>query len=220
MLSKKSSVRRAALAIVAASSAIALSACSAGHISQTANQVPAVDGSANELTDDKGIISPLAVRDAQVIVDQEKNAASFKFTAVNQDRSGAVYTLDSIKVGGKDVQLTPEGDAKKELKFNCSIVADSQDMVKNYAEGVKDTTACINYFAAKADAASFIDQNGTDAGQTTEAQLKFSSDKGQGQDITIEVAIVTNHGTDAGVTHRDDHGKGETDNDRFQSNDK
>ena len=57
----KSVVRRGALATVAAASAVALAACGAGQISQTANQVAAVDGAQNV---QEAIPGGIAIREA------------------------------------------------------------------------------------------------------------------------------------------------------------
>ena len=94
----KSVVRRGALATVAAASAVALAACGAGQISQTANQVAAVDGAQNV---QEAVPGGVAIRDAHIIVDPESGDAALKFSVTNQERSNdAVYTLESVEVEG------------------------------------------------------------------------------------------------------------------------
>ena len=79
----KSVVRRGALATVAAASAVALAACGAGQISQTANQVAAVDGAQNV---QEAVPGGVAIRDAHIIVDPESGDAALKFPSPTRAR--------------------------------------------------------------------------------------------------------------------------------------
>ena len=66
-MSLKSASLRSGIAIVAAGSALALSACSAGQISQTANQVPAVDGGAANAEDNNITLRDVTVQPLSLI---------------------------------------------------------------------------------------------------------------------------------------------------------
>lgn len=131
----KSVARRAGLVAVAGCSAFALAACGAGQISQTSNQVAAVDGASAENED-----GTIAVRDVQVIIEND-GAAGLKFTAVNQDTSGAMHTLRSVSVDGTAVDLSKN----PELGRDCSLVADTP---QNVAAMPKAENACITYVAS------------------------------------------------------------------------
>ena len=87
------------LAAVAVASALALTGCSAGQITQTSNQVAAVDG-ATAFTEDR----ELSVQDATVILAEDGQAA-VKFTVTNQDRSMKDHTLKSVTVDGTPAAL-------------------------------------------------------------------------------------------------------------------
>lgn len=108
--------------------AFALTACSAGQITQTSSQVAAVDGASANAEDDS-----VAVRDVTVKID-ENDKASLKFVAVNQDYSQAPHRLESVQVDGKDAGFNP-----RTIDFNCTLISDS-------AEGQQDRgAACIDY---------------------------------------------------------------------------
>ena len=105
----KSVLRRSALITVSAASAVALAACGAGQISQTANQHPAVDGAMNGGEDAAGkgaentnsALGFVNIRDAHILVDPEAGTAGLKFSASNQQRATeSVYKLKSVTVEG------------------------------------------------------------------------------------------------------------------------
>ncbi|WKD60472.1 hypothetical protein CCICO_02100 [Corynebacterium ciconiae DSM 44920] len=129
-----SAARRAGLAAVAGLSALALAACGAGQVTQTSDQVAAVDG-ASAGTED-GL---MAVRDVHVIVEDDATTG-LKFTAINQDPSGTSHTLQSIKVDGNEVQLS----ANPSLGQDCSLVADTEQNIKELKKPSKGE-ACITY---------------------------------------------------------------------------
>lgn len=112
--SVKSAARRAGLLSAAAVSALALASCSAGHITQTSEQVAAVDGSSAD-----GADGAVAVRDVTLTVD-ENSAAALKFTAINQDPHRADHRLQSVAVNGKPVNVPAQT-----LKPNCAVVGAS-----------------------------------------------------------------------------------------------
>ena len=109
----KSAARRGVALGLAGCAALALSACGAGQISQTANQVAAVDG-ASAHSDDNTI----AVRDVTVVVNDDSTAA-LKFTAVNQDTSESTHTLESVTVGGEQVTLSEKPKAGTRMHCRC-----------------------------------------------------------------------------------------------------
>lgn len=132
MKSLKSAARRGGIVSAAALSALALASCSAGQVTQTSTQVAAVDGA---WADSEG--GEIAVRDVTVLVLDEQNAA-VQFTAINQDPSMAVHSLESVTVDGADVQL----DNTPPLEHNCSLVADSEEGF----EAIPETDiGCIEY---------------------------------------------------------------------------
>ena len=97
MQSLKSAARRGAIISVTAVSALALASCSAGHVTQTADKVAAVDGASASTEDNK-----VAVRDVTILVEPDGSAA-LKFTAVNQGYDTDVISLESVKVDGQRV---------------------------------------------------------------------------------------------------------------------
>lgn len=109
------------LAAVAVASALALAGCSAGQITQTSDQVAAVDG-ATAFTEGQ----ELSVQDATVILAEDGKAA-VKFTVTNQDRSMKDHVLESVTVDGTPAKL---GNARP-IPYNGSLVADSAEGLKN-----------------------------------------------------------------------------------------
>lgn len=169
--------RRAALLTAAGAATLALSACGAGQISQTADQVAAVDGAGAETANKE-----VAVRDVTVIVSEDKSAA-LKFTAVNQDTAQKAHKLTSVKVGGQDVQLSE----KPEFKRGCSLVADS---AKNIEALKKSDNLCITYITTKLNNDNFA------AGGNK--PVVFTFDSGE---IKLDATIAANHNED-GQTNR------------------
>ncbi|MCQ9343634.1 hypothetical protein [Corynebacterium kozikiae] len=96
--SLKSAARRGALISVAATSALALASCSAGQITQTSSQVPAVDGAFSAY---QGV----QLRDVTVHVNEE-GQAGVKFFAANLDTADRSYDLRGITVDGTPVTLS------------------------------------------------------------------------------------------------------------------
>lgn len=142
MKSLKSVARRGAIMTVAATSALALASCSAGQITQTSSQVAAVDGAS--VNSDNGAI---AVRDVTVHV-SEDGEAGVKFTAINQDTSGATHRLEAISVDGTDVEF----DGAEPLERNCSMVADIEEELDKL---VVPEAGCIQHIATTLDNPGF-----------------------------------------------------------------
>ncbi|MDU0478948.1 hypothetical protein QVA66_06825 [Staphylococcus chromogenes] len=161
--------RRGAIFTVAGAAALALSACSAGQITQTSDQVAAVDGSGAETANKE-----VAVRDVTVIVNEDQSAA-LKFTAVNQDSKNKAHKLTSVKVNGKDVTLS----AQPEIKRNCSLVADT---AKNIQTLKKSDNVCIEYVTT-----SLANDKFAPGGRKP---VTFTFDAGE---IKVDATIATNH---------------------------
>lgn len=164
--------RRGALLTVVGAAALALSACGAGQISQTSDQVAAVDGAGAETANKE-----IAVRDVTVIVNEDKTAA-LKFTAVNQDSKLKNHTLTGVKVDGKEVTLS----AKPTIKPKTSLVADD---AKNIAHLKQGNAAGIEYVETK------LENNGLAAGGTK--PVTFTFDSGE---IKVDATVSTNHSQD------------------------
>lgn len=128
------SLKQVAVVSVAAASALALAGCSAGQITQTADQVAAVDG-ASAATEN----GEVAVQDVHVILD-ENGSAALKFTATNQDTSMKDHTLNSVTVDGQAVQI----EGTQAIKYNCALVADSAEGLERMPQ---DADNCIQYSA-------------------------------------------------------------------------
>lgn len=139
MKSLKSAVRRGGTISAAALSALALAACSAGQITQTSSQVPAVDGM--RAGDQQTGVS---VHDVTVLLDDTTGEAALKFTATNQDPSKTEYTLESVEVDGQPVQMDPTGP----IAEGCSVVADS---AAHLADMPQADDLCIEYVETSLD---------------------------------------------------------------------
>jgi hypothetical protein len=140
--SLKSAARRGGIISAAALSALALAACSAGQVTQTASQVAPVNGAEGNSED-----GTVAVRDVTIVLD-EKGEAALKFTAINQDTSMTEHTLESVDVNGQSVSIDAEP-----LSRDCVLVADSADRLK--ATPQADGIGCIQYTETSLDNDNF-----------------------------------------------------------------
>ena len=122
------------LVAVIAAAGLALTGCSAGQITQTSNQVAAVDG-ASAATEN----GEIAVQDVTVVLAEDGQAA-LKFSATNQDTSMKDHTLQSVTVDGTPVQLANNNT----IKYNCVLVADSAEGLDRLPQ---DDNNCIDYAA-------------------------------------------------------------------------
>lgn len=150
-------------------SALALTGCSAGQITQTSSQVAAVDG-ATAFTENR----ELSVLDVTVVLD-ENGQAALKFVATNQDRSEADHQLLSAEVDGARVNL----GSTKTIGYNCSLVSDSKDGLDRIPES-KD--ACIQYVANSVENKDFA--------YGDNVPVKFNFDAGS-IDVTATVSAHT-----------------------------
>lgn len=166
MKSLKSAARRGAMISVAAASALALASCSAGQITQTSDQVAAVDGS--EIDNANGTI---ALRDVTISL-TEQGQAGVKFTAINQDNSNKEHVLKSITVDG--TKATIDGDTK--LASDCSIVGAIKAEMSRLTE---PKSGCITHVITS------VENKGLAVGGSK--NVVFSFDSG---DIALDVTIA------------------------------
>jgi hypothetical protein len=182
----KSPAARGALALVAGSAALTLTACGAGQISQTANQVPAVNGTNGEIGD-------AVVRDVSLII-QEDNSVALKFNASNQAIQDNPVTLSDVTVEDADFNL----GGSRTIDGRCNLVADSeqglQDMRADDAEKALGEGSCTEYLTTTVEGEDFF----PGASRT----VTFSFDEG---DIEINAPIVSYY-AEAGSLHRDQDG--------------
>lgn len=113
------SLKPAAAVSAIAASALLIAGCSAGQITQTSNQVAAVDGASTTSENQE-----IAVQDVTLVL-EENGTAALKFTAINQNDARQPHTLLSASVNGNDVVL----DGPTEIPAQCVLVADSQPAI-------------------------------------------------------------------------------------------
>ncbi|OHO33279.1 hypothetical protein HMPREF2690_07750 [Corynebacterium sp. HMSC034E11] len=128
------SLKQVAVIAAAGCASLALVGCSAGQITQTSNQVAAVDG-ASAATEN----GEVAVQDVTVVLAEDGKAA-LKFTATNQDTSMTDHTLKSVTAGGNTVKIANNNT----IKYNCVLVADSAAGLERLPQ---DDANCISYTA-------------------------------------------------------------------------
>lgn len=116
----------------AASALLLLAGCSAGQITQTSDQVAAVDGAS--VASENGEV---AVQDVTVVLDANGKAA-LKFSAMNQDTSMTEHNLLSATVDGQPVSLGPS----QAIGYNCVLVGDSAEGLERMPQ---DKNNCIDY---------------------------------------------------------------------------
>lgn len=141
MTSLKPVARRAALAATCGVALMSLAACSAGQISQTANQVAAVDG-----VEVGGRGEAVVLRDVKIVVEDD-GTRYLVFAAINQDTTRVEdVELEGITVDGQavDADVDPLGK-------NCSVVADVPDYIETYSAINEDTATCAQYITIDVD---------------------------------------------------------------------
>lgn len=117
----KTIIRRGLTLSVLAASTLALSACGAGQISQTSDQVAAVDGaSANSENNE------IALRDVTVHMTADGATAGVKFTAINQNVTNEEHTLTRVTVDGSVVDF--DGDTS--IPAQGSLVSDIPEEIE------------------------------------------------------------------------------------------
>ncbi|ALA68695.1 hypothetical protein [Corynebacterium lactis] len=224
----KSVLRRGSIVAISAASAVVLAACGAGQVSQTADQLPAVDGSLNigkaeaGKSEAKGNprIGSVALRDVHVLVDPEGDTAALKFSASNQQRAtDSFFTLKSIKVDGVgDVTLKPAGETPsykehkkgdKSVPRNCQLVVGPESVIAPLAKTAKDNTGCIAYFSNTLNPESLVGEKSSAAAQHRNVTFEFT-DK-DGAKVTYPLtATVSADILEAGQANRGADGQIET----------
>ncbi|MDO4631269.1 MAG: hypothetical protein Q4A82_03170 [Corynebacterium sp.] len=188
--------------LIAATSALALASCSAGQITQTSDQVAAVDGASANSSDNK-----LAVRDVTIHVTDE-GETGVKFTAINQDKKDATHQLRKITIDGDEVTI--DGDTT----FNpgCNLVG---DIASEMTDLVEPDKACVMHVTTS------ITNPGYPLGGTKEVVFEFDSGS-----ITTNAAVSApvlqsgkvNRKTNAeNHQHGDSHGSGHGDSSESNS---
>ena len=160
---------RSALAIaVIGAASLGLTGCGAGQISQTADQVAAVDGASAETED-----GAIQIRDVTVSV-TDTQQASLKFTAVNDEKnSGESIQLESVAIDGTPVTVS----GNKIINSGCSLIVDSQKMITAMPQADRENM-CATYAAS-----SFTDP-GAVPGQQREVVFSFSNG-----DVTVQAPV-------------------------------
>lgn len=126
------SLKPAAAVSAIAASALLLAGCSAGQITQTSDQVAAVDGAAAASGNNE-----VAVQDVTVVL-ADNGQAALKFTAINQNDARKPHTLQSVTVDGTPVQL----GGPAEIAAQCTLVGDSAEGLQSIPQAASD---CIQY---------------------------------------------------------------------------
>ncbi|MGO3361009.1 MAG: hypothetical protein ACTIL2_01075 [Corynebacterium sp.] len=180
MKTRKSATRRV-LAVTAGCAALALSACSAGQISQTATQVAAVNGTNGEIGD-------AVVRDV-TLVTQEDNSVALKFNASNQAMQQEDIVLEDVTVQDADFDF---GGAHT-LAPNCSLVADSDAALEEMNPGGAPV-GCTEYLPTTVEGENFYN------GAARTVTFQFSNG-----DVDINAPIVDWY-AEAGKTYRHQDG--------------
>ncbi|MCF4007163.1 hypothetical protein L1O03_08255 [Corynebacterium uropygiale] len=148
MKSLKSAARSGLLVTATLASALALGACSAGQISQTADQVPAINGT-NADADNNS----LSVRDLTVILDpHDANNNTLRFIITNQDPKTAgsaqgenashkhEVTLTKVTLDGTDVTFNGE---LPPIGRGCTLFSDSADALQTGPQDGTEKNQCI-----------------------------------------------------------------------------
>lgn len=195
-MSLKSVMRRSAIATVAVGSALALTACSAGQVTQTSDQVAAVDGAK---TPKDSTPSGVGIRDAHIIIYPESDYAALKFTAINEERDDVTYTIESIEVEGVgDVEFTPmaataasEQRSGDPLAFgrDCAVVADADVALEEVVETAGDAQACISYVATELDPETLTGEDNNAAGLSRDITFNISGSDGSTEEITLYATV-------------------------------
>ncbi|MGN0100817.1 MAG: hypothetical protein ACI39C_07755, partial [Dietzia sp.] len=155
------------LVVLAVGAALGASACSAGQVSQTANQVAAVDGG-------RGAVGDLAVNDLQVVVPENGGQARVGFVASFSGYGlGEPASLDSVEIDGTPVQL----GQTQPLERGCSIVVNAREN----AEPAPVEGVCVEQTTA-----TLPSSENLDLGTSVPATVTFST----GDRIETQAAVV------------------------------
>ncbi len=200
-MSLKSASLRSGIAIVAAGSALALSACGAGQISQTANQVPAVDGSAANAENNN-----ITLRDVTVQPKTDDHGGAVAFALSNIDPTNTERQLQRISVDGQEVKV----DGNKDLKPQCQIVGNNEKAIEAMgANDVKTNSSASESATASPNGESRINcvsyvHTSFDGSPTpgTAVNVTFTLDNGE---VSLKAPVAASV-PEAGQTTRDNEG--------------
>ncbi|MDO4929316.1 MAG: hypothetical protein Q3976_09735 [Corynebacterium sp.] len=121
----KTTIRRGLTLSVLTASALALSACSAGQITQTSDQVAAVDGASADSENNE-----IALRDVTVHMTADGATAGVKFTAVNQNPANEEHTLTRVTVNGSVADFDGNTTIPAQGSLVSDIPAEIEDLTK------------------------------------------------------------------------------------------
>lgn len=168
MTSPNTGLRRTALVVLAVGAALGASACSAGQVSQTANQVASVDGG-------RGSAGDLHVHDLQVAVPENGGEARVGFVASFTGYSlGDAVSLERVEIDGEEVQL----GGTQPLERGCSIVVDARE---NAEPAPAQEGVCVEMTTATLPSADDLS-----IGTSVPATVAFSN----GDQIETDAAVV------------------------------
>ena len=160
--------RSALIIAVLGAASLGLTACGAGQISQTADQVAAVDGASGHTED-----AAVQVRDVTILVN-DSSQASLKFTATNDEKkAGETVTLQSVKVENTPVNVA----ADKNIGSGCSLIINTPRQNEVQPSAARNTM-CAEYGIAT------IDDPGAVPGQQRTVTFSFSNG-----DITVNAPV-------------------------------
>ena len=171
MTSPNTGLRRTELVVLAVGAALGASACGSGQVSQTANQVAAVDGG-------RGSAGDLSVNDFQVLIPQDGGEARVGFAASYtgygmEDPIG----IESAEVDGMPVQL---GDTRP-MERGCSIVFDASP---DAAPMPPAADVCLEHATAMLPGGEELH-----IGTSVPATVSFSN----GERIELDAAVMAEH---------------------------
>lgn len=168
MTSPNTGLRRTALVVLAVGAALGASACSSGQISQTANQVAAVDGG-------RGSSEQLTVNDFQVLVPEEGDEArvGFAVSYTGYDSEQPI-SIESAEVDGTPVEL----GATQPMERGCTIVFDASEDAEPMPASAD---ICLEHTTATLTGAEDLH-----IGTSLPATISFSN----GEQIELDAAIM------------------------------
>lgn len=166
--SPNTGLRRSALVVLAVGAALGVSACGGGQISQTANQVAAVDGG-------YGTVGDVHVNDFRVELPENGGEAKVGFAvAFTGSGFGEPISIERVEVDGQQVQI--EGD--EPLERGCTFVASLEDEAPEVPE---DESFCVTHGSATLPSADDLVVS-----NSVPATLTFSN----GDELEIPVGVV------------------------------
>lgn len=169
--SPNTGLRRTALAILAVGATFGATACSAGQVSQTANQVAAVDGG-------QGSAGDVHLNDLQVVLPEDDGEARVGFAAsFTGSGFGDTITLDNLEIDGNQVEL---GEFPP-LERGCTVISSAAEDADT---GSAQEGICLDQITATLPSAE-----GLNIAQAAPATATFSN----GDVIETEAGVVAEY---------------------------